>query len=382
MDTIFKKIKFSPVQGQNKSWQLAQAIRNSILSGKLKPGQRLPVSREIAKELSLGLQTVQKAFEYLIDEDLVIRRPKNGSFVADNTFKGIKKISKNYQIAWIVFNTPSDSPSLPSLSLYLEPMNELAQKYNCNLHIISIDPGEIEHYSNSIFRSAVMRKQIDAAIIRAEVPNAFKDMLRDYDIPFICQDYVSDASEPSVSNDPIAKINMAIEYLINLKHRRIGFVVTEFDYQIYGPNYESTCFWLGYCQALSNNNIPVSAELVKTVPGWLEGTSDSYAQAMLQLMNLPDPPTAIYVCSEHGAQQGIELLISDGISVPEKVSVMAPGSGRQIEFLTTVQEDFEAFGRLCGNIILKTLEEGRYPQQKRFIVSSKIVERHSCSANI
>jgi GntR family transcriptional regulator / MocR family aminotransferase len=61
--------------------QLYEALRVAILGGKLKPGYRLPSSRVLASELSLGRSTVILAFEQLIAEGYLEGQAGSGTFV-------------------------------------------------------------------------------------------------------------------------------------------------------------------------------------------------------------------------------------------------------------------------------------------------------------
>src|SRR5260221_2436579 len=62
--------------------QLVTALRNLILGGALKAGDRLPASRTMAAELSIARSTVVEAFEQLIDEGLIETRVGAGSYVS------------------------------------------------------------------------------------------------------------------------------------------------------------------------------------------------------------------------------------------------------------------------------------------------------------
>jgi GntR family transcriptional regulator/MocR family aminotransferase len=62
--------------------QLIGALRNLILGGALKPGDRLPASRTLAAELSISRSTVVEAFEQLLAEGLIETQVGAGSFVS------------------------------------------------------------------------------------------------------------------------------------------------------------------------------------------------------------------------------------------------------------------------------------------------------------
>lgn len=62
-------------------FQLAQHLEADILSGKLKPGDRLENEIKIAEELGLSRPTVRSAFRYLVEKELVQRRQGHGTVV-------------------------------------------------------------------------------------------------------------------------------------------------------------------------------------------------------------------------------------------------------------------------------------------------------------
>ncbi|MGH7806338.1 MAG: GntR family transcriptional regulator, partial [Candidatus Binatia bacterium] len=62
--------------------QLARALRTSILSGALRPGERLPATRTLSEELGLSRNTVLAAYDQLLGEGYASSRHGSGTFVA------------------------------------------------------------------------------------------------------------------------------------------------------------------------------------------------------------------------------------------------------------------------------------------------------------
>lgn len=62
--------------------QLAQHLRDAILSGRLTAGTRLPATRRLADQLGVGRNTVLAAFELLQAEGFVLARGGSGTMVA------------------------------------------------------------------------------------------------------------------------------------------------------------------------------------------------------------------------------------------------------------------------------------------------------------
>ncbi|WP_327156668.1 winged helix-turn-helix domain-containing protein [Streptomyces tubercidicus] len=62
---------------------IAARYRKEIASGEREPGSRMPAARQLAKELSVQLMTVQSAYNQLRDEGLVLSQQGRGTFVRD-----------------------------------------------------------------------------------------------------------------------------------------------------------------------------------------------------------------------------------------------------------------------------------------------------------
>lgn len=62
--------------------QLRARITELIISGELKEGEKLPAVREIAKQLTINPNTVQKTYAELERQGLIYSVPAKGSYVS------------------------------------------------------------------------------------------------------------------------------------------------------------------------------------------------------------------------------------------------------------------------------------------------------------
>lgn len=62
--------------------ELSASLRSAIASGKLKVGDKLPTEAQFVASTPYSLGTVQRAIRSLVEEGLVERKPKLGTFVA------------------------------------------------------------------------------------------------------------------------------------------------------------------------------------------------------------------------------------------------------------------------------------------------------------
>jgi DNA-binding transcriptional regulator YhcF (GntR family) len=74
--------------------QIVDYLKSQIISGVLKEGDKLPSVREIATELKVNPNTVQRSYQELERENLVFTQRGMGTFVTEDK-KVIKDLKKN-----------------------------------------------------------------------------------------------------------------------------------------------------------------------------------------------------------------------------------------------------------------------------------------------
>ena len=91
--------------------QVATQIKNSILNGSLKCNDQLPSIRSLSKELEVGIITVKKSYEVLLQEELIYSKGAVGYFVNDidlATVLSIKKEEYLVELKVIIDNAIND----------------------------------------------------------------------------------------------------------------------------------------------------------------------------------------------------------------------------------------------------------------------------------
>ncbi len=68
--------------------QLAQKMRDQMLAGVLRPGDKLPSVRVLAGELAINPNTISRAYRELETEGWVVSVPGKGVFVREDTAAG------------------------------------------------------------------------------------------------------------------------------------------------------------------------------------------------------------------------------------------------------------------------------------------------------
>ena len=88
------EIKISNLSSVPIYQQVATQIKSDILNGSLKNNDQLPSIRSLAKELEVGIITVKKSYEVLLQEDLIYSKGAVGYFVNDIDIDTVLTIKK------------------------------------------------------------------------------------------------------------------------------------------------------------------------------------------------------------------------------------------------------------------------------------------------
>jgi GntR family transcriptional repressor for pyruvate dehydrogenase complex len=72
---------FNEIQKSTVSEQIIEQMRELILQGRLKPGERLPSERDLAEQLSVGRSSVREATRAMVALGIVEIRPGEGAFI-------------------------------------------------------------------------------------------------------------------------------------------------------------------------------------------------------------------------------------------------------------------------------------------------------------
>ena len=64
--------------------QIMDNLRRLIVSGGIAPGERLPSVRELASQLAINPNTIQRAYRELENQGYLVTLPGKGTFAAEN----------------------------------------------------------------------------------------------------------------------------------------------------------------------------------------------------------------------------------------------------------------------------------------------------------
>lgn len=177
---------------------------------------------------------------------------------------------------------------------------------------------------------------------------------------------------PTVDSDSLGGAMIGTQHLIELGHRRIGFLGGR-------PDLESARLReAGFRQAMMDAGLDVDPALVR-VGGYRPELADGVAREML---TLPDRPTAIFAANDLSAIRTVEVAQSLGMGVPADLSVIGfdnvPESALASPPLTTVAQPLKQMGVAALELLVDLLNGD--PGETHLRLPTHLVERGSCRA--
>ena len=195
-----------------------------------------------------------------------------------------------------------------------------------------------------------------AMIILPEESSEELERLLDSGFRFVVLDPLMPLNEriPSVSAAHMSGADQAMKHLLDLGHRRVA--------QITGPR-----GWVatedrrrGYRAALAASGILPDPTLEREA----EPEIDQGRAAAEQLLELSEPPTAIFAFNDNIAIGAIQAARARGLRVPEELSVVGFDDVEHATIvtpaLTTVRQPLAEMGRTGVSLLMRLLEGQRF----------------------
>ena len=172
----------------------------------------------------------------------------------------------------------------------------------------------------------------------------------------------------SVSLDEQAASAKATQHLIDRGHTRIGVLSGEplsAGFRVPIVRLE------GHRNALRAAGLEVDPSLERSGNFSMEGGAD----AMAALLDLPDPPTAVFAMSDEMAFGAIAELRARGMSSPEDVAIIGFDDHEMSALmdLTTIRQPVDRVGALAGSAVLESIQSPAAPITHQVVETELII---------
>jgi DNA-binding LacI/PurR family transcriptional regulator len=289
---------------------LADELRKLVAG--MPPGARLPTVRGLMGEYGVSQHLVQSALEQLRSDGSIT------SFVGRGTFVGTRAV-------------PTAPVSRSVLTLVYDSPYERSEVIASTLHRALIHRGYesmIVTYHDHTHAMDVLRggRRYDACVLQPRmttIHGAVLALLRDIGDIVIIEGHSADGLDvDAISNDPGTCVELALQHLIGLGHRRIAWVTEANDYNFFKlcvRFFEMARSLVG----LGAEDMPViSAPMSRA-----ERNFEDLAGALRPLFEGPaGAPTAVVVASFSDGATVLGAFKKLGLDVPGAVSVIKIGT--------------------------------------------------------
>lgn len=208
--------------------------------------------------------------------------------------------------------------------------------------LVDYRPGEVPR--------AIMERFVDGAVVSMLPHPELAGILKSFSIPAVAVDMGPVEDLDWVDVDDAGGIRQAVDHLVSLGHRRIGYV--------------NVCPWRGersaamdrrvdaYRGAMAQRGLPATPDVEQTPP-----ISDR-----VDLLIERDRATAAICYDDHIALEVFRELYVRGLRAPDDMSVVGIDDLHLVaEYapapLTTVRLPFEGMGKVAGELLLRRLDD-------------------------
>lgn len=353
-----------PATGSSVPLQLRSVLAEEIGSGVYGEAGRLPSERALADRFSVSRTSVRECLNILVKDGLLVRIVGKGTFIAS--------------AANIPVSSSGDTPNHLAFLIGENIFQFVQPGYNRIL--LGAEQACRQHGYRLVFHSVADEEAdprlglapddgLRGCLIAGGLRKKSLERILDWGIPVVLTDLIVDGNTSAVGPDYAHGTRQALEYLVSLGHREVGFVGF--------PNSEKyQTFWkkLEKLDLRYNPQWVHFLQLPDVEPGILAGYHAM--QAMLAGGSLP---TAVLATNDLVAMGVMEALKLAGIAVPEAVSVIGYddlGRDRNPP-LTTIRSHPEEVGRIAARMLMEELDGDGASTPSRVAVPTELVVRGS-----
>jgi LacI family transcriptional regulator len=191
------------------------------------------------------------------------------------------------------------------------------------------------------------------------------------DAPIVSIDpLASNPNYPSVHATNYQGAMDAMEYLLGLGHKRIGYISGRAGLE------SSNRRLIGYRASLKKAGITIDEQLIASG----DYTTDSGIQCARELLSLENPPTAIFASNDQMAIGVFQVAQKLGLRIPDDLSVVGFDNITESKYmgLTTVDQFISEMGFVATQMLIKLIN-GISLEDQTFRMQTQLVLRNSCA---
>ncbi|KAF0133787.1 MAG: LacI family transcriptional regulator [Candidatus Saganbacteria bacterium] len=201
----------------------------------------------------------------------------------------------------------------------------------------------------------IAKNLVDGILFLGKIDPAHIIMTKQKHVPFVLIGHpIPNIEYACVIPDNRSGSVQVVEHLLGLGHKKIAVVLGE-------PNFDPTSFERleGYRYALGSSQIDPPKEYIRHADF---GKPKTAYNATYDLLQLNDPPTAIFYTSDSLAYRGYQAIKDLGLKIPENISVVGFDNIDLKDYLapfgpplTTVNVDQRKMGKIAVELLCQII---------------------------
>jgi len=338
---------------------VANTLREEIRNGVWSIGDQIPSEQVIAKRFGVAYMTARQAVSSLVADGVLERIARKGTFVAQA--KAPAPVVNRHRFVLLIEGgkTSMDPYYFPPI---IEAFEREVRSHGYEFFVYD--------YSLAILNGLVAKEDPVCCVLLNEPEILYTNLLRERgNKVYAVNRYTGGGGVPFVTPDNMGGAQAATQHLIDLGHRRIGFV------RGIPGNIDAGDRRHGYVRAMLENGLelgPMEGDHFMEVCGY---------QSAKKMIASANPPTAIFCASDLSAIGAMKAVAEAGFSVPKDISIVGFGDFPLAMFLhpglTTVRLPLAELGTAAAREMQRLAHGGEVDQ---LTLPCELVVRDTTSA--
>jgi DNA-binding LacI/PurR family transcriptional regulator len=322
----------------------------------------LPTRSSLAVHYNTTVATVDRAFRELVNEGYVESRSGRRTVIAENSVRKSNSIT-------VLMNWPPEQKDISAD--FLEPLFR-GVRMACHEHKLEV---HYEFLEGAYPEIGELTADSGILVIRpnySEIPyleRLTKQGIQVVSVPAI----LDDERIPSISSDNLQGMELAVDHLVSLGHREIGFVTLSATVPDHFERLQ------GFLQSMERHGLLVN-------PKWMliqhDNRFERYVEHLSDWITAEDHPTAIIAGDFLMTLAVIRRLNSLHLQIPCDISVVCyddpPAAAHIDPPLTVVRQEISELGYCAVECLLEVMDGNTAPTNVR--IPTTLIIRESTSS--
>jgi len=330
--------------------------------------------KDVARQAGVSIGTVSHVINNTVPvrgvtRDRVLEAVKELDYHPNSVARSLQSRRTN-TISLVLPTTERNLEEHSYLSELLAGIMDESRHHSFDL-LLSASCPETEELS--IYRRMVRGKRVDGCIITCTKEDDERIVyFLEEDMPFVAFGRSNEEWDfPYVDVDGKAGVHQGVRYLIDLGHRRIGFMGLPSELMCSRHRLE------GYHAALEEEGLPFDSSLVT------EGKASQAGgyHAMKNLLEVEPSPTAIMTSSDLMALGAMKAASEKGLSVGRDISIVGFDdiqlAANYHPPLTTIRQPTYKIGVMLCHMLIQLIR-GEELSERQIILQPELIVRESC----